>query len=156
MPPAVSDNEVAISTIVRLPVRTRGSRMMPRPFETASIPVNVPPPSANARKKISIIAPRPRVPRSWPRSVETLLATAPASPRLLPIAPTMTTACVTRKIKKIGVRIRIDSLTPRRLSSVKPPSTASTETSLYVCHDCGRKLNTASPADAIETAIVRT
>ena len=60
----MSDSEVAISTMVRLPVRTRGSRMMPRPLDTASIPVNVPPPSANARMKISSIAPSPIVPMS--------------------------------------------------------------------------------------------
>ena len=38
-------SDVAISTIVRLAVCTRGSRMMPTPFETASMPVYVPPPS---------------------------------------------------------------------------------------------------------------
>ncbi len=39
MPPAVIDKDVAMSTIVRLAVRTRGSRMMAMPFETASMPV---------------------------------------------------------------------------------------------------------------------
>ena len=44
MPPAVTASEAAIRTIVRLAVRTRGSRIMPTPFETASMPVYVPPP----------------------------------------------------------------------------------------------------------------
>jgi len=39
MPPAVIDSDVAMRTIVRLAVLTFGSRMMPTPFETASIPV---------------------------------------------------------------------------------------------------------------------
>ena len=39
MPPAVMASESAIITIVRLAVCTRGSRMMPTPFETASMPV---------------------------------------------------------------------------------------------------------------------
>ena len=39
MPPAVIDSDVAIRTIVRLAVRTFGSRMMGTPFETASMPV---------------------------------------------------------------------------------------------------------------------
>ena len=39
MPDAVMASDVAISTIVRLAVCTRGSRMMPTPFETASMPV---------------------------------------------------------------------------------------------------------------------
>ena len=38
-------SDVAISSIVRLAVCTRGSRMMPTPLETASMPVYVPPPS---------------------------------------------------------------------------------------------------------------
>jgi hypothetical protein len=37
-------SDVAINHIVRLAVWTRGSRMMPTPFDTASIPVYVPPP----------------------------------------------------------------------------------------------------------------
>ena len=45
MPPAVIASDVAMSTIVRLAVCTRGSRMMPTPFDTASMPVYVPPPS---------------------------------------------------------------------------------------------------------------
>ena len=53
MPPAVSASDVAISSIVRLAVRTRGSRMIAMPFDTASMPVNVPPPSENARRKTS-------------------------------------------------------------------------------------------------------
>ncbi len=39
MPPAVMDRDTAMSTIVRLAVRTLGSRMMGTPFETASMPV---------------------------------------------------------------------------------------------------------------------
>src|SRR3989442_1445073 len=37
--------------MVRLPFSTRGSRRMPTPLLTASMPVNVPPPSENARRK---------------------------------------------------------------------------------------------------------
>ena len=39
MPPAVMASEVAISTIVRCAVCTRGSRIMATPLETASMPV---------------------------------------------------------------------------------------------------------------------
>ena len=39
MPPAVIASDTAISTIVRLAVCTRGSRIMPTPLETASMPV---------------------------------------------------------------------------------------------------------------------
>ena len=56
MPPAVMASDVAIRTIVRFAVRTFGSRMICTPFETASMPVYVPPPSEYARTK-SIKAP---------------------------------------------------------------------------------------------------
>jgi hypothetical protein len=39
IPPAVIASEVAMSAMVRLPVRTRGSRSITTPFETASMPV---------------------------------------------------------------------------------------------------------------------
>ena len=39
MPPAVMASEVARRTMVRLAVRTLGSRMIPTAFDTASIPV---------------------------------------------------------------------------------------------------------------------
>ena len=42
-----------MSTIVRLAVRTLGSRMICTPLETASMPVYVPPPSEYARTKSS-------------------------------------------------------------------------------------------------------
>ncbi len=45
MPAAVIDSDVAMSPIVRFAVRALGSRMIGTPFETASIPVYVPPPS---------------------------------------------------------------------------------------------------------------
>jgi len=48
MPPAVNDSEPAMYAMVRLPVSTRGSRRMAVLLETASMPVNVPPPSENA------------------------------------------------------------------------------------------------------------
>ncbi len=59
MPLAVIASEVAISSIVRLAVRTRGSRMMPMPLDTASMPVNVPPPNEKARMNTSAIPSRP-------------------------------------------------------------------------------------------------
>ena len=64
MPPAVIASDVAISTIVRLAVRTFGSRMIWTPFETASIPVYVPPPSEYARTK-SMSAPIDAERRRW-------------------------------------------------------------------------------------------
>ena len=45
MPPAVYARETDISAIVFRAVCTRGSRSIETPFETASIPVYVPPPS---------------------------------------------------------------------------------------------------------------
>ena len=47
--------------MVRLPVSTFGSRMMGSPFETASIPVYVPPPSEYARRKTSSMPVNPSV-----------------------------------------------------------------------------------------------
>ena len=48
MPPAVNASEAAMRNIVFLPVFTRGSRSIVTPFETASIPVYVPPPISRA------------------------------------------------------------------------------------------------------------
>jgi hypothetical protein len=62
MPPAVIDSDVAIKIIVRFAVRTRGSRMICIPFETASIPVYVPPPSEYARTKSASAPIVPRTP----------------------------------------------------------------------------------------------
>ena len=62
MPPAVMASEVAIRTIVRLAVATRGSRIIPTPFETASMPVYVPPPSEYARMKSFKVASVPSAP----------------------------------------------------------------------------------------------
>ena len=62
MPPAVIASEVAISTIVRFAVCTRGSRMIWTPFETASMPVYVPPPSEYARTKSSSVPNAPSEP----------------------------------------------------------------------------------------------
>jgi len=45
--------EVARYTIVLFPVWILGSRIICMPFETASIPVYVPAPIENARKKIA-------------------------------------------------------------------------------------------------------
>jgi hypothetical protein len=50
MPPAVMASDVAMVP-VRRAVATRGSRIIETPFETASIPVYVPPPSEYARTK---------------------------------------------------------------------------------------------------------
>ena len=50
---------------------------------------------------------------------------------------------------------RIDSLTPRKFIRVRMTSTASTAVNLYA-RRWGMKLNTASPPDASETAIVST
>ena len=45
IPAAVTARLMAMYAMVRLPVWTRGSRMICSPLETASIPVYVPPPS---------------------------------------------------------------------------------------------------------------
>ena len=61
IPLAVKAREAAMYIMVLLPVCTLGSRMMVMPFDTASIPVKVPPPSAKARRKIANRPHRPNV-----------------------------------------------------------------------------------------------
>ena len=61
IPPPVNASEIAIRAMVRFPVRTRGSRSIDTPLETASIPVYVPPPSEYARRRISMSGRNPIV-----------------------------------------------------------------------------------------------
>ena len=65
--------------MVLLPFWTRGSRKIWRPFETASMPVYVPPPMEKARRKSKAIPPRPSVARPPWNPDRTVVATAPIS-----------------------------------------------------------------------------
>src|SRR5664280_1492133 len=59
MPPAVNARDAAMRNIVCLPVFTRGSRSIVTPFETASIPVYVPPPIEYARRMTNASGQKP-------------------------------------------------------------------------------------------------
>ena len=87
--------------------------MMGTPFETASMPVYVPPPSEYARTKSLSVPSMPR-----PATVLRMLAltsalTAGISSSACRGWPTSRIACVTTKVMKIGMSAVTDSLTPR-------------------------------------------
>lgn len=156
IPPAVTESETAMSTIVRFAVSTLGSCMMPTPFETASMPVYVPPPSEYART-ISLIAPRAESARTESRKFSrTPAATVGTSPRWPPMATTSSSAWVTRNAMKIGRSAVMDSLTPRRLSTVSTARATSSAGIFAKAQRAGRNENTASAPEAIETEMVST
>ena len=72
------------------------------------------------------------------------------------IPPTSTTACVARKSRKIGSRTFTDSFTPRMFRVISPTMQKISKPIFHGCRPTGTKLNSASPAAAIETVIVST
>ena len=96
------------------------------------------------------------VPRSCERPLATLCATSPVRPRWNPMLPVMSSTCVTRKVRKMGISTRIDSFTPRRLSTVSTAMAASSTGSFQECHSAGKLLKMASPPAATEVVQVRT
>ena len=67
----------------------------------------------------------------------------------------ISSACVARKTRKIGVRIFTDSFTPRRFSAMRSTIAATSTAIFHSCSDSGRKLKMALPPEAIETVMVR-
>jgi len=65
-------------------------------------------------------------------------------------------ACVTRKTRKMGIRMRIDSRMPLRFSTVRMAMAANSTGSFQTCHCCGKLLKMASPPAATDVVQVRT
>ena len=156
MPPAVNASEIAMYSMVFLPVSTRGSRRISVLLLTASMPVNDAPPSENARRKMTATANPP----SCDTAVCVSRSVSPARCWKLAVwekmPALMSTRWLIRKLAKIGVRIRIDSLTPRTFMAVSNATTRNSASSLNGRTPGGRKEKIASQPEATEVTIVST
>mgnify|MGYP000444781149 CR=1 FL=1 len=71
-------------------------------------------------------------------------ARTPATEACIAIEPTISTTCVSRKMRKMGMRICTDSFTPRRLSKVSKAVPARANGSFHCTQFAGRTENSAS------------
>ena len=74
----------------------------------------------------------------------------------LPMAQKMRMTWVTMKKRKMGARIVTDSLTPRRLRTMRRTRTTISAPSLAAAQWAGRKDHRASQPEATEVEMVRT
>src|SRR6195256_4139504 len=86
--------------------------------------------------------------RSCERPSDTLRATSSALPRWKKTLPTIRMACVTRKTRKMGIRMRIDSRMPLRFNTVRAAMATSSTGSFQTCHCGGKLLKMGSPPPA--------
>ena len=141
--------------MVQRPVTMRGSRSIWMLFDTASMPVYVPPPSAKACSTIPATAIQP----IWPARLAvscnvsgTRLGNVAAWPKM---PKTINPPWVRRKPTKIGIRMMRTSLMPRRLAMVSRPMMAISAGTFQPCQWRGRRLNRASTPLATDIAAVR-
>ena len=153
-------SEVAMSTIVRFAVATRGSRIMPTPFETASMPVYVPPPSEYACMSSLSVAEHPeRGDSSRPRSPCTSRRRRAGSSGTWPPIATSEQDGVRHEEQREDRRDRGDRLlhaaqVHQRRAARRPANVERRARRRATTR--GRKLKIASAPAAIEIVIVRT